>query len=190
MFFLTLWYLISCKKRGRTIHKLTNGIMVFSPSTQITTKRKITGSGDDFSSELSNDSSNDERFDSLNIQSCSHCGKWKWIKQDIDIYKQFLCKKKKKTLSLCFFFVCCIANFYFLLFFSPVYAYNCIIYGSENEQLDYIYGQYDWLKKFFCFVFCLFHNKIYKKHTHDLCWPWHCVKNLCSYCGTNGLCFS
>ncbi|CAF0806816.1 unnamed protein product [Adineta steineri] len=66
-----------CKKRGRTLHKLTNGIMVSSPSTKTTTttKRTLKESSDDFASELSNDSSNDDQFDSINTRSCSHCGK-------------------------------------------------------------------------------------------------------------------
>ncbi|CAF2448285.1 unnamed protein product [Rotaria sp. Silwood2] len=64
-----------CKKRGRTIHTLTNGIVVSTPQTQITIKRTISGSGNDLLSELSNDSSNDDRLDSINTQCCSHCGK-------------------------------------------------------------------------------------------------------------------
>ncbi|UJR37699.1 hypothetical protein I4U23_030394 [Adineta vaga] len=68
-----------CKKRGRTIHKLTNGIMVSSPSTQTTktakAKRTLNTSRLDFSSELRNDSSIDDQFDSLNRRHCSHCGK-------------------------------------------------------------------------------------------------------------------
>ncbi|CAF1261829.1 unnamed protein product [Rotaria sp. Silwood1] len=64
-----------CKKRGRTIHKLTNGIVISTPQTHIVTKRIVSGSGDDLLSELSNDSSNDDRLDSINTQCCSHCGK-------------------------------------------------------------------------------------------------------------------
>ncbi|CAF0788023.1 unnamed protein product [Adineta ricciae] len=62
-----------CKKRGRTIHKLTNGIMVSSSSDQ--RKRTMNSSQVDDSSDLSNDGSIDDQFDSLNTQCCSHCGK-------------------------------------------------------------------------------------------------------------------
>ncbi|CAF0968412.1 unnamed protein product [Rotaria sordida] len=62
-----------CKKRGRMIHTLTNGIVV-SSQTQMTTTRSICGSGDDLLLELTNDSLNDDQLDSINSQ-CSHCGK-------------------------------------------------------------------------------------------------------------------
>lgn len=104
----SLWYLISCKKRGRTIHKLTNGIMVSAPQTQRTMNNR---SGDDLSSELSNDSSNDDQTDSIPNRNCSHCGKWSNSNKikTFALTVKLIRKKKTNTNLVLLLFVYCIA---------------------------------------------------------------------------------
>jgi len=58
----------SCKKRGRTIHKLTNGVMVSSSQSKIANKRMLAKSCDNLASALINDNSNDDQLDSVNCQ--------------------------------------------------------------------------------------------------------------------------
>ncbi|CAF1250875.1 unnamed protein product [Rotaria magnacalcarata] len=64
-----------CKKLGRTIHTLINGIVVSPLQTRIGIKLVIDGSIDDFSLELGNDNANDYQLDAIPTKSCLHCGK-------------------------------------------------------------------------------------------------------------------
>ncbi|CAF0967886.1 unnamed protein product [Adineta steineri] len=67
-----------CKKRSRTIHKLTNGIVV-STDVSPTKTRSSNGHNDDILPIMLNSSTHDDRCDSINNGGgcihCAYCGK-------------------------------------------------------------------------------------------------------------------
>ena len=67
--------LVSCKKMGRTIHTLTNGVMAPSTKTKVINRRILLEHRDDLLAVLINDSSNDDGCDSIHTRHCSLCGK-------------------------------------------------------------------------------------------------------------------
>jgi hypothetical protein len=64
--FISILYLISCKKRSQTIHKLTDGIIVSTIKSE---------HHNDLSPVLSNNRTNDDRCDTVTNVHCTHCGK-------------------------------------------------------------------------------------------------------------------
>ncbi|CAF2561749.1 unnamed protein product [Rotaria sp. Silwood2] len=65
------------RKRSRTIHKLTDGIVIST-----TESRSSNAHNDNLSSTLLHSRTNDDRFDEINNGCCIHCGRGNTIIKD------------------------------------------------------------------------------------------------------------